>query len=490
MPFLTRRSMAWACLVFLALLFLTTVFLIDAEWKQLVPVLSSGSRLDREHCLQLSESYAVEDTHSVSSGQVLRKNVVVASFFGFHFDVYMALVWTLKRVLGQVPGAHVEVFANPFYYGFDDIVQEYGLYDAARRDPAELVSYVQMNPSVDTIILGTCEIDLNEVHSALLEEWDQRAPEQKFKLICMVHNVLDTRWQGHTDDWARREALRVVTLGEHVGKSFQKIFQSAADQLGDGGGQEYIPVDMHTPVLDVPNLPVKSANRSLSRAVIQGSFDTSRRDYYDFFNELIASLHKNPEVWGYRPLGYDISFVPSHQSVDPPFELALVGSGDLEVPPELAHVVSIHRGLDYVDFYALISGMDIVVPAFADNGYYEHQASSTVAMAVELDVPILATRRMRKAYGYIDDDRAVVTRPGAMSEVQALLALRSGSPAHFLEQEPAEAARGVPPVRSLVSDIEAMLSMGWVRDPADLRRYKERLWRDNEAVVRRLLGDM
>ena len=39
-------------------------------------------------------------------------------------------------------------------------------------------------------------------------------------------------------------------------------------------------------------------------------------------------------------------------------------------------------------------------------------------------------------------------------------------------------------------DAEAMLGAGWVRDPAELRRYKEQLWRDNEAVVRRLLGDM
>ena len=53
-----------------------------------------------------------------------------------------------------------------------------------------------------------------------------------------------------------------------------------------------------------------------------------------------------------------------------------------------------------------------------------------------------------------------------------------------------DAARGVPPPRALVRDAEAMLSAGWVRDPAELRRYKERLWRDNEAVVRRLLGDM
>ena len=135
---------------------------------------------------------------------------------------------------------------------------------------------------------------------------------------------------------------------------------------------------------------------------------------------------------------------------------------------------------------------------------YEHQASSTVAMAVELDVrteplggsaealinivpqvPILATRRMRAAYGYIDDDRAVVTRPAAMSEVQALMALRTHSLRYFVEQEADGAAAPALPVGALVSDIRDMLHRGWVRDPSDLRRYKERLWRANEEVVRR-----
>ena len=76
----------------------------------------------------------------------------------------------------------------------------------------------------------------------------------------------------------------------------------------------------------------------------------------------------NPEAWGYLPLGDRTSFIPNHQSVAPPFELALVGSGSLEVPQELEYMVSVHRGLDYTDFYKLVSRMDIVVPAFADNG--------------------------------------------------------------------------------------------------------------------------
>ena len=151
---------------------------------------------------------------------------------------------------------------------------------------------------------------------------------------------------------------------------------------------EHIPIDVHIPVLDVPNLPEKDPHRTLAKAVIQGSFDTSRRDYYRFFDEMIQSLHgkivdttlhsvaiscsysdaEDPGVWGYHALGDRPSFIPDYRADQPPFELALVGSGSLEIPIELAYMVSIYRGLDYLDFYKLIAGMDIVVPAFADNG--------------------------------------------------------------------------------------------------------------------------
>ena len=68
---------------------------------------------------------------------------------------------------------------------------------------------------------------------------------------------------------------------------------------------------------------------------------------------------------------------------------------------------------------------------------YEIRASSTVALATELDVPMLVTNRTRRTYEFIDDDRIVVTRPAAMSEVQALKALRTGDASSFLALDPA-----------------------------------------------------
>lgn len=150
------------------------------------------------------------------------------------------------------------------------------------------------------------------------------------------------------------------------------------------------------------------------------------------------------------------------------------------------------------EFYAMMGGMDVCVPAFAENGYYEHQASSTFVMAVEcnvcrpirsladcsstrVQVPIVVTERMRKSYTYANDDRAVITRPAAMREVAALLALRTGDASEFLNAHPSSHH-----VRDSVHD---MMSRGWQRSKEDFQRFKRGIWRENDYVVERLLRD-
>lgn len=161
MALYTRRAVAWCCLFFL-LLIVCTFFVIDIEWVELSLEPPPSTVPVAEHCTQLPDAGIVETldtTQEVVTAPIRRKHIVVASFFGFHFDVYMALAWTLRRVLAEVPDSKLDIFADPFYYGFQTIANDYDLYDGGRRSPMELVSYVQTNPTVDVIILGTCEIE-------------------------------------------------------------------------------------------------------------------------------------------------------------------------------------------------------------------------------------------------------------------------------------------------------------------------------------------
>ena len=90
-----------------------------------------------------------------------RRNVIVASVFPHHFDVYLAVVWTLERVLSHVPGSRVRVFAEPFGYGFQSVAERLGLYSGKRSNPEEMIPFLSSEEglSVDVVILGTCEFE-------------------------------------------------------------------------------------------------------------------------------------------------------------------------------------------------------------------------------------------------------------------------------------------------------------------------------------------
>lgn len=102
---------------------------------------------------------AVDDLSTLNP--VKRHNVAVASLFGYHFDVYMALAWTLDRIRDRTPGLRLRVFADTFYYGFEDVVKNLGMYHGERYDANQLLSSMsdQNGDMIDLLILGTCEFE-------------------------------------------------------------------------------------------------------------------------------------------------------------------------------------------------------------------------------------------------------------------------------------------------------------------------------------------
>jgi len=320
----------------------------------------------------------------------------------------------------------------------------------------------------------------------LLKIWDERPADRKFKLVCIVHNFRDDMWQRYITPWAARGAIRLLPIANHVGKSFRSRFKQLADNPDPellNAMYEYINIDIHTPVLDLPNYGVRSSGDKISRAVIQGNFDPTRRDYTHIFKDLLDALRGDPGAWGYLPLGPGRGeYIQNPQASEEPFTLHLVGHGELDVPKELSQVVNFHLDLDYADFYAVMQSMDIVVPAFVNYDYFDVQASSTVAMAVECDIPILATMRMREAYGYIDDDRITITRPQALRDIPAIEAFRAGrySPANDSTLY----------VQEFVYDVSDMLRRGWRKTHDEMREFKEQLWKENRKAISRILNDL
>lgn len=115
--------------------------------------------------------------------------------------------------------------------------------------------------------------------------------------------------------------------------------------------------------------------------------------------EDFGTLIEDPDAWGYLPLNNSASFIPKADSVDPPFKLHLVGSGMMNLPLELKDVVVFHVGLNYDQYYAIMAGMDVCVPAFGPSSdYYTLQASSTVSMCMETNVSLVLQTRDVTSY--------------------------------------------------------------------------------------------
>ena len=105
-------------------------------------------------------------------------------------------------------------------------------------------------------------------------------------------------------------------------------------------------------------------------------------------------------------------------------------------------------------------------------------------------LPILVTSRMRTAYNHIDDDRLVVTRPAAMSELSAIRALRTGDSSDFFRNVTASAGSDIGGSLQLRNGVDDMLRKGWRRTNAGFGDVKRRIWAENDRFVERLVRDL
>ena len=149
----------------------------------------------------------------------------------------------------------------------------------------------------------------------LLAAWDSRPADMKFKVVCIVHHFRDTAWQGHITPWAKRGAIRLLPIAYQcvsvsalrmdligvvfrsnscsVGRTFRTHFQELADSPDPEVYKalyEYIDIDVHAPVLNLPEYGQRRDPIKLQRAVIQGNFQSGQRDYGHIFRDLVEGL--------------------------------------------------------------------------------------------------------------------------------------------------------------------------------------------------------
>ena len=105
-------------------------------------------------------------------------------------------------------------------------------------------------------------------------------------------------------------------------------------------------------------------------------------------------------------------------------------------------------------------------------------------------VPLLVTQRIRESYAHLDDDRVIVTRPAAMSEIAAIRSLRTNNITTFLASDPAQSGVSFGPHPRLRGAAEQMLRASWHRSKEGFDSVKRHIWDQNEAVVTQLVFDV
>ena len=107
-------------------------------------------------------------------------------------------------------------------------------------------------------------------------------------------------------------------------------------------------------------------------------------------------------------------------------------------------------------------------------------------------IPILVTKRIRSAYGYINDERITITRPQGLREIFAIKILRDGleSPVSAEDASVFSQSRDGLYMERFLVDIHDMQRSGWQRSRESFRAFKEGLWADNRNAIERILNDI
>jgi len=154
--------------------------------------------LDRHFCSSPPPNAEVD--LSFSSPPLVRRNIAVATSFGYHLDVLFSLTRTLQPVMKDQGQLHVYL-PPECHWNIEGIVKEQGLYQGAIKSHEDLIKDLynnQGNSGIEAVVLETCEIECiffsllscltgrnafaslrDEWKKELLEAWDARDAAHK-----------------------------------------------------------------------------------------------------------------------------------------------------------------------------------------------------------------------------------------------------------------------------------------------------------------------
>ncbi|OZJ06595.1 hypothetical protein BZG36_00641 [Bifiguratus adelaidae] len=313
-----------------------------------------------------------------------KAKVAILNGYGAHDEVVVSFLYAFS----QMKEADVHLYFDSPRFGIQSIVN--GFYDKPLKSMMSFAQDAVANGDPDMVVLTSCDTyDLSRATPTLLAMADRNA---NVKVMCVMHNPQ------HPDDikhplssLASKSVLNMVGLSPHV---VDFINTEMLPKLAQGVNEAFTKVPT---ILFVPNFPYDVPDRCGSSSsldnkdcqtafVVQGLFESFRRDYNSLFEHLQQKLRWDEASWKN-------------------FKLRLLGQGspfDLQEP--LSKYITTRNNIPYLDYYYDIHHNVALLPAFGSDDYYEFKASSSVGAALLTGVPLVANKRLLETYRHLSMD--------------------------------------------------------------------------------------
>jgi hypothetical protein len=315
--------------------------------------------------------------------------VAITELAGWHDEVVAAVVHSF----GSQPSALMSVYQRSTRFGISKIMQAF---DLPRTLPASLHPNKFLNPNEpqqtppDILVSTTCEVDTGRN----LKSLDRLFDEAETHLFCVVHHAelwrAGEEYETALGKWGAAGRLTFLTLSPHTADF---LLHESLSKWGYVNSSHPADVKSFTPVFPVDVGQVTAAESAHLSFSIQGNYDSSRRNYKAIFTRLEQLIRM-------------LSLKQSNDSSDPTnVSLHLLGNGKHpSVPKAVQENVHFDERLEYLEFYRIMSSSFALVPAFANNDYYDRKASSSVPAALIAGVPVVANQKLLDNYRYLDRD--------------------------------------------------------------------------------------
>ncbi|KAK9333157.1 hypothetical protein V1520DRAFT_181609 [Lipomyces starkeyi] len=319
---------------------------------------------------------------------------------GSHEEVFGALIYAFA----QIPNSYIYQYLFRPRFNIFAILKSFNLKNLAKPRFSVSMKLDEQEPQPDIILATTCEFDVTRLQPQMTEMLGNGS-----YLFCTIHHA--DRWHNESSykyynaikPWIEAKRVTFLFLSGHTKRYVEETVVPSWEPKHRSAASKF--------EVFVPVFPVEPSAKEEMSFSLQGNYESVRRDYKSIFERFSAFAQNNPDK-------------PQFQQL----RMHLIGHGNHpEVPEVIRDRVEFNEGLEFLEFYKILSESFALLPAFASDEYYDRKASSSVPASLIAGVPIVGKRRLLETYDYMtedsmwiqgdeEDDMAVIGRILEMSE--------------------------------------------------------------------------